>query len=263
MNKDVLVNPHDIWMLFESGVAQSLGFNQTVDLYEGVHAPLSLHLGPHSGAPVSSINFRPVAEPEEGKEPITICPFAAPVVTEFVSEEKLEAFKLGKIEDPAEAKEILQKITNIEVLENGVPRFLCALHSAKPTICRAYPIGRAGSLAVEDAKDGKVAPMRYVQVPLTCGKPTVEWTVQKWVDHWGLEERYKGSDLYHELASFISANKDVLPQELRWNIANIIYNFDCWGAREFPASYETVIAAGHQMALGYLEGKTNGEQKEG
>lgn len=234
MNKDVLVNPHDIWMLFESGVAETLKITSTEQLFEGKYAPFHLTLGGNSGAPVCMIEFRPVSEPEEGKEPWTICPFAAPVL-KVKDPEKMKNFSEANYEDPKEAHAALLELTEVRETTDGIPQFLCALHSAKPTICRAYPIGRAGDITQKAKKtEGKptLAPMRYIKVPQTCGKTDTEWTVQGWVDKRDLKARYAGSDLYYKFIELVAVNKDKLPEEVRWAAANILYNFDMWGARD-------------------------------
>jgi len=256
MNKDVMVNPHDIWMMFESGVAQTLGFNKTADLFSDVHAPLHLTLGGNSGAPVCIIEFRPVSEPKEGEPPpLTICPFAAPVLElkdVDGAREKMKKFAEADFEDPKEAYEVLQELASTKTTETGMPQFLCALHKAKPTICRAYPIGRAGVKTQED----KTLPfdMKYIQVPLTCGEAKTEWTVQGWVDKWDLVERYKGSDAHYAVAGFIAQNKDKLPEEVRWAAANILFNFDMWGARDIEGmTFDGVVRKTMNFLEDFLE----------
>jgi Fe-S-cluster containining protein len=244
INKDVLLNPYDIWELFETGVAQSLGFTSTEALFVGESAPFLLTLGMNSGAPVAMIAFRPLTEAGTP----TICPFLVPVTA--TPEEMLELETHQKTGTAQEATNCLRRLCSSATKPSN--HMVCALHRAKPSICRAYPIGRAGE-ALNPGKTGKPADltMSFVKVPVTCGTDDQEWTVQEWVDSWGLTERYKHSDAYFSLVTKIALKKDSIPEEVRWLITNVIFNFDSWGGRS-DSTFEDVMAAGNLLLEEFL-----------
>ena len=54
----------------------------------------------------------------------------------------------------------------------------CRIHSAKPTVCALYPLGRAGT------ENG----IRYIVQDVNCGTDEEEHTVRSWLSGYGLED---------------------------------------------------------------------------
>ena len=74
----------------------------------------------------------------------------------------------------------------------------CRIHSAKPTVCALYPLGRAGT------ENG----IRYIVQDVNCGTDEEEHTVRSWLSGYGLED----SEVW-----FVEWQKTILPLTERMN----------------------------------------------
>jgi Fe-S-cluster containining protein len=209
-NNDVIIGPHDIWRIVTGKDARALGIRTSHDLFRKSNRDglplLNYYFGPESGVPVASINMRRLGE--EG----TVCPFLAPV---YVAGSEAEAANLDR--------ESLKKLGTLKA-EDGSPTGLCALENSKPTICRAFPLGRLG-LSKEDEKEPPR--MGYVWAEgercrkyRADGKPM---TVGEYVSKWGLDEAYRQSDLTMD---WMREVRQVRGEKERFSLGILFYNFD-------------------------------------
>jgi hypothetical protein len=209
-NSDVLVGPHDIWRIVTGKDARALGIRTSHDLFRKSDRDslplLNYYIGPESGVPVASINMRRLGEKA------TVCPFLAPV---YVARSEAEAANLDV--------ESIRKLDHLKA-EDGSPSGLCALENSKPTICRAYPLGRLG-LSKEDEKEP--SKMGYVWAEgercrkyRADGKPM---TVGDYVSKWGLDEAYRQSDMTME---WMMSVREVRGEREKFSLGILFYNFD-------------------------------------
>jgi hypothetical protein len=209
-NNDVIIGPHDIWRIVTGKDARALGIRTSHDLFrksdrDGLPL-LNYYIGPESGMPVASINMRRLGEKA------TVCPFLAPVYMAG-SEAETSSFDM----------ESLKKLDTLKA-EDGTPVGLCALENSKPTICRAYPLGRLGL----SASDGKDPPkMGYVWTEgERCRKYRAEdgpMTVREYVSKWGLDGAYRQSDMTME---WMRAVREVRGEREKFSLGILFYNFD-------------------------------------
>ncbi|GEM_PF-2065320 len=189
MNNDVLVGPHDVWRIVHSDIGKAMGFTTSHHLFAplpGRDRPVfDYYLGPDSRLPMACIRYRrPV-------EDFKVCPFLAP------------AYSVSGPDDLAKA--VAGRPEGLKMLKarDGSAAGLCALEEAKPTICRAYPLGRMG---LADGKKGqpagKAPEMFYVWAESKrCRefrRPDSRMTVGEYVKKWGLDEAYRQSDLVND-----------------------------------------------------------------
>jgi hypothetical protein len=189
MNNDVLVGPHDVWRIVTSDIGKAMGFTTSHHLFTPQpgrdRAMFDYYLGPESRLPMACIRYRQPAKD------FKVCPFLAKAYV-VTSPEDMKKAAAG---DP----EGLPLMKN----RDGAAAGLCALEEAKPTICRAYPLGRMGLANREKGKPGDKAPeMFYVWAEgKRCRefrRPESKLTVGEYVKKWGLDEAYRQSDLVND-----------------------------------------------------------------
>jgi hypothetical protein len=212
INNDVLINPYDVWRIVTNEkVSEALGIYTTHDLFtrRGKRGEplLRYYLGPESRMPLACINMIRV------RTDLTICPFNAPVI-KGKDMEDIERY----VRDGLRDAEFLRA-------DDGSPVGLCVLEQAKPTICRAFPLGRAGK--AKDAND-KFPKMRYIRVDSkTCDKfkkPESAITVREYVKRWDLDKAYEMSDKVYELYRLLGDR--VKSEAERYFLGIMFYNFD-------------------------------------
>jgi len=222
-NTDVLINPYDVWRIVtDDTTADLLGINTSHDLYtpaNRLRRPLmNYYLGPSSGLPLACINMI------ELNENLRRCPFLAPVKIVKSKEDK--------------AKLALGRLVEIGFLEadTGGPASLCVLEKAKPTVCRAYPLGRMGTNP--KAEEGWPK-MEYIWVEAEhCKpyrKPGKKMTVMEYVRKHELDRLYAMSDeiqKWHEKLSKKTSN----PAE-RLLAGLVLYDFDLLFLPQLDISY--------------------------
>lgn len=184
-NNDVLVGPHDVWRIVTSDIGKAMGLTTSHHLFAplpGRDRPFfDYYLGPDSRLPMACIRYRrPV-------ENLKVCPFLAPAYVAKSREDLAKAM--------ANHGEGLTQMKNKE----GGAAGLCALEDAKPTICRAYPLGRMG---LANKEKGKAPEMFYVWAESKrCQefrRPDSKLTVGEYVKKWGLDEAYRQADLVND-----------------------------------------------------------------
>lgn len=241
INQDVLINPFDVWRIINNeNVRKMLGVRTTCDLFEpldGRKPLLSYYLGDRSRLPVACINM------VELGENFTICPFNAPA--KIFSGDFL---KIKSMED-------FLKLPFFKAAD-GTPVGLCALEMAKPTICRAYPLGRMGSKKLDKKRlDFTELPkMQYIYVGQNCEKFKVnEVTVKEYIKKWDLDKTYRMSDLVNEWRNLLL--RKVPNERTRFFLGKAVFDFDCLIIDQFgrgvsdkelrehrPESFEILIA---------------------
>ncbi len=220
INTDVLIGPHDVWRIVHSDVGRALGYMTSHDLFAGEEPPFSYYLGPQSGLPVACIDRR------EMSEGVEVCPFLAVAYTETGPESD-------------HRRELLRS-------EDGAAAGLCALESAKPTICRGYPLGRLG--VTEGGPEAPVETSYIWNESDSCRRFRKDrtMTVREYVDKWGLQEAYRQSDLVNDWRMRLAEIPD---GRARYLMGAMYFDFDLVGLRRaeesgWPAErrYEAVIA---------------------
>jgi len=212
INNDVLINPYDVWRIVTNEkVSGALGIYTTHDLFtpRGKRGEplLRYYLGPESRLPLACINMIEVSEG------LTICPFNAPII-KGKNKEEIEKYVRSGFGDA----EFLRA-------DDGSPMGLCVLEQAKPTICRAFPLGRAGK--AEKSKD-RFPKMRYIRVDSKrCDefkKPGSAITVREYIRKWDLDRAYEMSDKVYELYRLLGDK--VKSEAERYFLGIMFYNFD-------------------------------------
>jgi Fe-S-cluster containining protein len=149
----------------------------------------------------------------EVSEGLTICPFNAPII-KGKNKEEIEKYVRSGFGDA----EFLRA-------DDGSPMGLCVLEQAKPTICRAFPLGRAGK--AEKSKD-RFPKMRYIRVDSKrCDefkKPGSAITVREYIRKWDLDRAYEMSDKVYELYRLLGDK--VKSEAERYFLGIMFYNFD-------------------------------------
>jgi len=211
---DVWVNPHDIWRIVHGAEAKQLGIRLSHDLFSDAdHEPHLRYFLGSSGSPMAVLNIK------AGKP----CPFLAPALKITSDEDaKVMAEALGSRARFVKAfKKLALKAGD------GSAAGLCTLESSKPTICRAYPLGRMGHCELKDGKPG-CPKMEFINAEskrckqFRKEKPT---TVAEYVKKWGLDESYRESDRIFE---WIDKMREV-PEQVRFVLGLMAYDFDLPG----------------------------------
>lgn len=210
-NTQVSISPYDIYRIVQTPeVAEPLGIFTSHDLFaprkEGEEPLLAYYLGPGSRLPQVAINMVEVGEE------FTICPFNAPVV---VQRDKKDAEKLK----PSDLTFLKAKYGNLARL--------CVLERAKPTICRAFPLGRM--IKLEKDASGQPRPKtQYVKMDTEwCDQfaiPGGRMKVRDYIKKWSLDEGYANSDAVFAWHKAMSDR--VKDEQGRYVAGLLLYDFD-------------------------------------
>lgn len=199
----VLINPHDIWrMVTTPSVGAAMGIWNTTQIFHArpSRPPLvSLYLGEGSRVPVASIYH---------DEETEACPFLTASIDVDASR--------------------LKRSPVVRQTVDGRPRFLCGIHEGRPTICRAFPVGRAKTCSGEgDFVGGETI---WIDVRDNCddcyagSRGGEAMTVREWLDRTGSAEGHRMTDLWWEVLGRIKAC--IESEELRFMVGVVAYDFD-------------------------------------
>lgn len=106
---------------------------------------INFYLGPTSGLPVITLNYKKVDENSK----FTVCPFLMPALN---FNDVIAKFKELCNGDEIKIKEMIEKYkTDPESLKKDlsgikIDKWLCAIHEDRPIICRLFPCGRLQQL---------------------------------------------------------------------------------------------------------------------
>lgn len=196
INIDVRINPYDIWRMTNHN---ELGITRTYEFFEKKF--LNFYMSRNMKLPMVSINFKKL------NDDLSICPFLAPAV--FIKSAKDQyLFQTGQF----------NKI--FEKHKNNITKYLCALQSAKPTICRGSPLGRA-TLNI-DGKEKSIFFFKKPQPSCSIDHTTKKIKVRDYIKKMGLEEYYKNSTKALQILTEMNKYGD----DTRIFIGFFFYNFD-------------------------------------
>lgn len=217
IGKDIMVYPYDVWRIMnDEKVSEFLGVTSSHDLYTSNNATgsplLNYYLGPESRMPLAAISMI------KTKSGPSICPFSS-TVRKLTSDKDYAKFKDGKWEN-----------MDYMLADDGDPVLTCVLEKVKPLICRSYPLGRAGRIALQTdkSKPQEYPKMEYVLVPdAQCAKfrdPSKKMTVREYVAKWNLDKLFHMSDLVMQFYEYL--NSEVKDEKARYLTGMLLYDFD-------------------------------------
>lgn len=215
-NTDILLSSYDLVRL-----RRHLGCTTTDLIRKGL---VEVFPGGRSRLPLAMISFRPI-----GKD-LTVCPFLAHVVDRDRLELRLGARKKPTLEDLEACR---------------VPdRMACAVHPARPAVCRSSPLGRVTTFDPEAGKEPARAEQKVILVspgPYCQGmKAAARVTVEEWLERNGVLPYWQASQGFQDL-SVLMVDKGLrlpdegssLPEVARraltrlWQMAAaVLYDFD-------------------------------------
>lgn len=190
LNTEVLVTPADIWRIAKNGeIVKALGVGEMIDLFT---IPVSKKrglfmytLGARSCLPIAMIEQVKIGE-------VNDCVFSAPVLLKKDDETNEDALK----------RFISGDRSHIFWNEDGTPRRGCAIQDVKPTVCRAYPLGRTSAFSMGMKLTGKTKFIWSGHECVRCNKKVLEcepMKVSEYAEKNDLANRYRQSDLYHKM----------------------------------------------------------------
>jgi Fe-S-cluster containining protein len=131
-NNDIVLNVYDVIRL-RHGLKKP-----TQDILK--EAYLNFYIGPSSGLPIVSLNFKKLNDAG-----FSCCPFLVPALNFNDVMAKLKEISKG---DEVKFKELIEQYkTNPSLLKKDlsevkVEKWLCLIHNDRPIICRLFPCGR-------------------------------------------------------------------------------------------------------------------------
>jgi hypothetical protein len=224
---DVIIGPQDIYRIVAGGTGAKLGLEYSHRFFEpeprSGQSLMEYYLGPSSNLPMACIKRRKL------KDRLDLCPFLAPAYV-VSSPEDLEKARTGRASELPMLKS-----------RDGSSSGLCVLEQAKPTVCRAYPLGRVGKAKLEQGHPK----LEYVWVESEeCRRfrvPESQTTVKEYVAKWGLEESYRQSDRVNEWREEVNKVQD---QRMRFLLGLLFFDFDI-----FPLEYLKSTAVPEEKRL--------------
>lgn len=252
-----MLNPYDIWEIMRTGVLEGPPYNikTTEDLY-AEEGPMVLTLGRDSRAPLVFIKTRLL--PTDDGESVSMCPFLLrlPNTEDKGLQAKLLNDEAGCLADsvPWDTVDFSKPVLGPQ----GDVMTICALQQAKPSICRAYPIGRTRKTEIQKAGEEGERKVEddYLLVPVTCGSKDTTQTVDEWLRRTGMHERHKYTDSYFALLGYLMDHKEFFNDDHMTAIGQALYNFDALGLRENKdLTYENIIEGAKAHAEELLSAK--------
>lgn len=182
--RNIPVSPEDIWNIMKNDRIKKYGYWSTTSLLIKYNQYGFIHWGIKDGNPFGTMVFHRLLPYDPNSVPK--CPMASPVALTRGNEDYIKLFS-GIRKNGVPAKEMFWRN------DDEMPVFQCLLGDDRPTVCKSYPIGRAGML--EDGDDYRK--WRFLidrRLCLKCfpesflGKKT---TVRDYIHDTGLVHRYK------------------------------------------------------------------------
>lgn len=219
IDQEILVNPYDVWRIVHNErVSDLLGIKTSHDLYTSDNSSgkplLRYYLGPSSRLPLACINMREIDKETK------VCPFNSPIKA-LKDYNDFRKFRNGRYDE-------------IDYLKSaeGNPSLLCIIDEVKPTICRAFPLGRAGLKRKDDNHTSQEFPeMEYILMDdANCKKfrvPDKKMTVREYINKWNLDHLYQMSDLVKDWHEYLL--KEVKNEKARYVAGIPMYDFDVPG----------------------------------
>lgn len=134
----------------------------------------------------------------------------------------------------------------------------CTIHSAKPTVCATFPIGRAIQIPTDKAATAKFSTdeIQYILQPVTCGDKRKTHTVREWFGSFNipLNDQFfvDWQACICRISLAIRKVEKIFPESVMWQVFNHIYTM-LYLSYKTDEDFKAQFDRNAEKAIDYIE----------
>lgn len=100
----------------------------------------------------------------------------------------------------------------------------CMVHSAKPTVCATYPLGRVMTIEHTDGSDIPDGKTHYILNKVDCGDGTETYTVREWLEAFGIPTEDRFFKKWQETAVMLARTLAEMEDHWSMDTMNLVWS---------------------------------------